>query len=336
MSSESRRGLRIALAFTSALVLAELIRIDLQLTFLAPLVAATLATGPRAPVSKLVPLPVIAWALVACAGFALQLLVGKPVVLCLMALCVFYVGFKMFQNPRTATIGLVTLVIFSIVPQTLIAGPELSADLAYWFGLNFSIAVLCEIATRTVLPDPTRPTGAPERPQLPPLAAALALLVAVILTAAFRPPAPGATMIGVILVLRADGEGAANVIHDRFVGALLGGGVAVIVWEILWLAPTLPTLATTVLLAAWPFARMIAAGGPRRGLAMKSLNVVAILMGEGFSVFFDDADDRIWTRIGGVVIGLCYGAMVLSLTGRLGPRRSDGPAAAPVAQSAAG
>ena len=40
MSSESRRGLRIALCFTAAFVLAELQRIDLQLTFLAPLVLA--------------------------------------------------------------------------------------------------------------------------------------------------------------------------------------------------------------------------------------------------------------------------------------------------------
>ena len=34
-------------------------------------------------------------------------------------------------------------------------------------------------------------------------------------------------------------------------------------------------------------------------------------MGEGFSVFYEDADDRIWTRIAGVVIGLCYAALVL-------------------------
>jgi hypothetical protein len=40
MSSESRRGLRIALCFTAAFVLAELMRIDLQLTFLAPPISA--------------------------------------------------------------------------------------------------------------------------------------------------------------------------------------------------------------------------------------------------------------------------------------------------------
>jgi NhaP-type Na+/H+ or K+/H+ antiporter len=44
---------------------------------------------------------------------------------------------------------------------------------------------------------------------------------------------------------------------------------------------------------------------------------LAILMGEGFSVFYEDADDRIWTRVGGVVIGLCYAALVLMVTRHL-------------------
>ena len=50
---------------------------------------------------------------------------------------------------------------------------------------------------------------------------------------------------------------------------------------------------------------------------MKSLNVLAILMGEGFSVFYQDADDRVWTRIAGVVIGLSYVALVIAVSRRL-------------------
>jgi hypothetical protein len=156
----------------------------------------------------------------------------------------------------------------------------------------------------------------------------------VILTGATRPPAPGAVMIGVIIVLRADGEAAANVIRDRFLAALLGGATAVLVWEVLWLAPSLPVLASATLLAAWPFARWIAAGGPGVGVAMKSLNVVAILLGEGFSVFYEDADDRIWTRLTGVVIGLCYAALVLMVArggAPVGGRSGDDRIAAPAA-----
>ena len=40
--------------------------------------------------------------------------------------------------------GLILLLVFAIVPQALIKAPELSGDLAYWFGMNFGIAALCE------------------------------------------------------------------------------------------------------------------------------------------------------------------------------------------------
>ncbi len=330
MSSESRRGLRIALCFTAAFVLAELQRIDLQLTFLAPLVAGALAVGPAVGTIRLIVLPIFAWLLVALAGVAMQFLAREPVVLGLLSLWVFYLGFRMFADPRNATLGLILLLVFAIVPQALIKGPELSGDLAYWFGMNFGIAALCEWVTRRLLPDaaPIEPVVRP--PQVPPLMAAAALWLAVTLTAMMQPPAPGAVMVGIIIVLRADGESAAHVIRDRFVAALLGGATAVVVWEVLWLAPTLPILATAILLAAWPFARWVASGGTGAGIAMKSLNVLAILMGEGFSVFYQDADDRVWTRIAGVVIGLSYVALVIAAS-----RRLTRPATLPAQASAA-
>ncbi|HET7880052.1 MAG TPA: hypothetical protein VFL55_04140 [Acetobacteraceae bacterium] len=322
MSSEARRGLRIALCFTAAFVLAELVRLDLQLTFIAPLVAGSLATGPAARVPQLVALPIIAWLLVAVAGYLLQFLADEPLVFCLFGLWVFYLGFRILADPHKATIGLVLLLVFAIVPQTLIKGPELASDLAYWFGLNFSIAAFCDWATRLVLPDRVPFTPAFRPPSVAPLVAAAALLVAVILTATMQPPAPGAVMVGIIIVLRADGESAGSVIRDRFVAACLGGASAVIVWEVLWLAPSLPVLATVVLLAAWPFAAWVAMGGPGAGMAMKSLNVLAILLGEGFSVFYQDADDRVWTRLAGVALGLSYVALVISLNQRITERRS--------------
>jgi hypothetical protein len=329
MSSESRRGLRIALSFTTAFVLAEVLHWDVQLTFIAPLVAGMLASGPAAPTGWLNALPIKVWLLVVGAGVALSFLAGKPVVLCLLGLWIFYVGFKLFQDPHKGTLGLLVLLIFSIIPQTLIKAPELSSDLARWFAENFAIAAACEWVSRRLLPDPERGGGAEAPPQLPPLVAAAALLLAVILTATMQPPAPGAVMIGIIIVLRADGEVVGNVISDRFFGAMFGGAAAVVVWEVLWLAPTLPVLASIVLLAAWPFARRVAAGGPGHGVALKSLNVLAILLGEGFSVFYEDADDRIWKRLAGVIVGLIYVALVLESTRGIAARwQADRAAAA--------
>ena len=169
MSSETRRGLRIAICFTAAFVLAELLRIDLQLTFIAPLVAGTLAAGPSAGTLRLIALPVIAWLLVALAGVAMQFLAREPVVLSLLSLWIFYLGFKLLGNPRNATLGLVLLLVFAIVPQTLIKGPELSGDLAYWFGMNFGIAAACEWVTRRLLPDVASVEPVFRPPQVAPL-----------------------------------------------------------------------------------------------------------------------------------------------------------------------
>ena len=144
MSSEQRRALRIALTFTASFIAAELLRADLQLTFVAPLVAASLACQPKVPGRVAFVLPLIAWTMVTIAGLMLQFLITKPVVVALLLLWVFWGGFTLLRSPRSGTLGLVILLVFAIVPQTLIKAPELDADLAWWFGLDFALAVAAD------------------------------------------------------------------------------------------------------------------------------------------------------------------------------------------------
>ena len=316
MSSEQRRALRIALTFTVSFIAAELLRADLQLTFLAPLVAASLACQPKVPGRVVLVLPLVAWAMVAIAGLVLQFLIEKPVALALLLLWVFWGGFTLIRNPRLGTLGLIILLVFAIVPQTLIKAPELDADLAWWFALDFALAVAADWVFRGLLPEAPLPQRIMLPPLMSPLGAAIALLLAVALTAAMQLPAPGAIIVGIIIVLRSDGGGAYGVILDRLIAALMGGAMALAVWEIIWVAPTLPVLVASLLLAAWLFARRIVEDGPGTGLATKSLSVLAILIGEGFSIFYEDADDRFGTRLAGVMIGLAYVALVVRLTQR--------------------
>ena len=316
MSSEQRRALRIALTFTSAFTAAELLRADLQLTFLAPLVAASLACQPKVPWRIALMLPPIAWSMVAAAGLILQFLIDKPVVVGAFLLWVFWGGFTLLRSPHLGTLGLITLLVFAIVPQTLIKAPELDADLAWWFALDFALAVAADGIFRALLPGPPEPSRASPPPLLSPLAASMALLFGVACTAAMQLPAPGAIIVGIITVLRTDGQSAYGVILDRFVAALMGGAMALAVWEMIWLAPSLPVLAASMLLASWLFSQRIAEGGPGAALATKSLSVLAILIGEGFSIIYEDTDDRFGTRLAGVMIGLAYVAFVMWLAPR--------------------
>jgi hypothetical protein len=315
MPSEQRRALRIAVSFTAAFILAELDRAHLQLTFLAPLAAASLACAPKPALRALFALPFVAWLLVASSGFFMLWLAEMPVVLGLLQLWIFWIGFRLLRRESMITLGLLTLLIFAIVPQTLIRAPDLSRDLANWFAVNVGLACLTEAVTRSLIGgEAPRTPAAP--PVVPPLTAAAALLLAVVLTATLQPPAPGAVIVGIIIVLRADGQAAGRLIRARFMAALAGGVAGVAVWEAIWIAPVLPVLAATVLFAAWLFARRIAAGETDALMAAKALNVLAILLGEGLSVFYEDADDRIWTRLAGVIIGLLYVAAILRFAAR--------------------
>lgn len=316
MSSEQRRALRIALTFTVSFIAAELLRADLQLTFLAPLVAASLACQPKVLGRVALVLPLIAWVMVATAGLMLQFLIDKPVVLALLLLWVFWGGFTLLRNSRLGTLGLIILLVFAIVPQTLIKAPELDADLAWWFALDFALAAAADAIFRGLLPEPPPSPRMMAPPLLFPLGAAMALLLAVVFTAALQLPAPGAIIVGIIIVLRSDGGSAYGVILDRLIAALMGGVMALAVWEIIWAAPSLPVLAASLLFAAWLFSQRIVEGGPGAGLATKSLSVLAILIGEGFSIFYEDADDRFGTRLAGVMIGLAYVALVVWLAQR--------------------
>jgi hypothetical protein len=223
----------------------------------------------------------------------------------------------------------VVLLVFAIVPQTLVKAPALNADLAYWFGFNFILAALADWIMRHLLPDMISDNPPMSAPLVSPLIASLALLLAVVMTAVIQLPAPGAIMVGVIIVLRSDGDSAAQIMSDRLIAALVGGAIALGVWQVIWWTPNLLNLALALLLATWILARRIASGGPDVGLAMKSLSVLAILIGEGFSVFYEDADDRLGTRLAGVMIGLLYVSAVIFSVRYWTLPSTDSPAPAP-------
>jgi hypothetical protein len=309
--AEARHALRITLSFTLAFVAAE--AYDIELAFLAPLMAGPLAAMPAMPVVLVPVLPVLLWLMAYAAGLALQAFHDMPLVLCVVALSVFHAGFRASTHPKMAPVAFALICMFAIIPNSLIKAPELVEDVARWFGASALIATGSVALVGWLLPGAAMSTRGPRMPPVPPFAAAVALLVAVILAASIRPSASGAVLISVIVALRADAEPADQVIHNRLMAALLGGLAAVVAWEVIWLAPSLPVLAGITALLAWQFAARIARGGPDRGVAAKGLNVLAILLGEGFSVVFEDTEDRLFTRIVAVMIGLAYALVVLSL-----------------------
>ncbi|WP_237213677.1 DUF2955 domain-containing protein [Falsiroseomonas oryziterrae] len=331
MPSDAREALRIALGFSGAFVFAE--AADIQLTFIAPLVAGTLSAGAQPSLPVLAALPVIAWVAAFVAGIALQALHGMPLVLCIVLFGIFTAAFRLCENERLAPVGLIFLVLCAIIPDALIRAPDLAEDLARWCAANFLCASIAVGLAGLLLP----PRGSAARPRLlePPISAPVAagvLLLAVVLTAGFQPPAPGAVLVGVVIALRPDRVPPRRVIGDRILAAFIGGAAAAIAWQAVWLAPDLAVFGTVTLALAWCIALRIVAPGAMRGVAMKSLNAFGILVGQGFSIFYDDTDERLWVRIAGVLIGVTYAAIALAVLRGI-PRSV--PAARPTSGGAA-
>jgi len=72
-------------------------------------------------------------------------------------------------------------------------------------------------------------------------------------------------------------------------------------------------LATATLAVSWLIARQLAGDRRWRGAASKALNAMAILQGQGLSALYDDADERFWIRLGGVMIGIAMASVALLL-----------------------
>lgn len=309
-----RRALRIAVSMALALCLAEIDPDRVQLSFLAPLAAAAMTTGAAPSVVALLALPPMVWAICTAMGFSLQLLHGMPLALGVLLFAVFLVGFRASTQPRLAVPGLLLLAIGAIVPSVLVGAPALGGDLADWMAANAAIAAVSVLVARLLVPERAiEPEPAARVPPLAPGAAAGALLAAVVLVALVRPEAGGAFLISVVLALRADVLPPGAVMRARFGAALVGGGAAWVAWQVIGLAPGLPVLFALVLLIAFLLARRFLAGGRDAGVFLKSMNAFAILLGEGFSVFFEEADERFGIRLGAVILGLLYAIAVLWL-----------------------
>jgi hypothetical protein len=98
------------------------------------------------------------------------------------------------------------------------------------------------------------------------------------------------------------------------VGAVVGGGLSVVAATVVGIAPVLPALFLVLMALAWPLALgAVRAGDLWQGAAVKSLYALGILVGEGFSPLFEDTAERLWIRIAGVLIGVCYATAAIVL-----------------------
>lgn len=314
MSSDDRALLRIALTFTMAFVAAEMS--GLEGSFIAALFAVALSTGRALPLPLLAALPIGMWSIMALVGIVVQGLATVPLVLCVVLLAVLYGGFVLSARRGLESLGLVILASFAVLPDMLVKAPELAPDFARWCAANVAIACLATLTAALLFPDSAVPQAHEDQapvPPVPPIVAACALLLAILMVVSFSPPGANAVLISAILILRADAVPPRQIIRNRVLAALMGGAAAIAVWRVIWLVPSLLVLATAIILACWLLGYGITGNDQSRDLAKKSLNVLAILLGKGMSFYLDDTDALLGSRLAGVAIGVTYSILILSI-----------------------
>lgn len=304
-----RAGLRVALAFAAALTLAE--ALDVEVGFIAPLVAVTLAAAP-VRLGLTLALPFIMGLLVTLVAVAVEGLAGMPVALVVLLFGLFVLGFAISARPGVAPLGLLILVTCAVLPNLLNSFGEATEDLTVWVISNVAIAVGCALLAGWVVGgEPVFARKADYAQPLPPLASAGVLMLAVLLVWVHEPKAAAPILFSVIITLRADGEPPGQIISDRFLGAILGGAAALLTMSLSSLAQSLLTLALAALACAFPLALLAARRGRWSGVGFKGLKAMAILTGQGLSVLYEDTASQFWTRFGGVMLGLGFVAVML-------------------------
>jgi len=313
VTEREHEGLRIALAFTGALVAAE--GLDVELSFLAPLVAG-MVTIHRTRTLLLLLLPVIAWMLALLCAVLAEIGTQLPLPLALVLLGGFWFGFRLSRGAATASAGLILLVSLSVLPDSFARLPDSVDQVTRWMMANAAIASAVVLAVSWLLPARSlEPPAISFDPPLPDGTAALALLAVVLGVWAVEPASPVPLLVSVIVLLRAEGGLAASR-TDRLVGALAGGALALAATLLTELSPSLPMLAMATLLCCWPIALAAAAGGRWRGAGEKALIAMAVLHGQGLSDFYEDTDERFGMRLFSVLVGLAIGAVLVALLRR--------------------
>jgi hypothetical protein len=309
-----RAALRLAFAVAASLTWAQ--AIDLEVSFIAPLVAAALAPLPRVPIAALLGLPVIAFGLLVAVVVMTEVLGAMPAAMAVAMFLAFLTGFRLARVARLGAVAILVLVFFAVLPDILLKAGELTDDIVGWIVRNVAIAAVSVLVAGWLFPGGAIAAPRTLRPPIAPAAAAAALLLAAWLAWVLDPPAPGAFLLSVLLMLKADGEPPDRVGRNRLYAALVGGGLAVAFEALTSFAPSLLVLPFVVLALSWPLARRIARGGPARAMWAKSLNAFLILSGQDMSVFYEDSQERLGIRIAGVMLGLLFALLALQLLTR--------------------
>jgi hypothetical protein len=308
--------------------------VDFTLAYLTPVLMAALLGPPARRMPLKAGLGFVLTIAVACgAGLVLGgLLLPYPAVFLLVMPLLLFRVFHGSTGPLPAFLATWLLIAFTAVPLVALESPAVASSVAVAIVVNAAVAVVLVWIAHALVPDPEAPAGPPPagraREQL---GADVRLRAAALSTLAVLPLyatlyvfglTSSVLMLVFVAMLATNPSWKAGLAGGRalLLGNLAGGLVAVVVYELLSMAPLLPMLGLLTFLAALLVGAGLFSDRPTAPLFGTAMSTVVLIVCSS-TASFAEADEKLSSRLLQIGAAVVYVAVAFGLVERLTRRR---------------
>ncbi|CAE6957881.1 hypothetical protein ACOMICROBIO_GDFFDHBD_04065 (plasmid) [Vibrio sp. B1REV9] len=303
-----RYGLRVTLTpwfvFVSGLV------IGWKLSFVGAVLTSLFILSPKpVPVKYAMKLIAVAYIYMIGSWYLFATMRLYPIATLLTIFVVVSLSYKILVVKKDILTVVMALLGALLIPLLMKSNPDIAWDLAVWLPNNLLIAWIVSSVVFYLLPPDDATSTAKSPPSFDESRRWLRLSVAFLPFVAFsfitdNVSAFTLTYIAVqITQFAANSSNSSKMIKDAIVGNIMGGLMAVIVYEIAVIAPFLPLVALTLLVCYALLSQQLLKGSPLAPTAMTAFTVVC---GVSFGPIMNDAEGKIIVRLTQIAFAMAY------------------------------
>jgi MFS family permease len=336
--TQRKRAARIGIGITVTFLVA--IAFNWTLAYLAPVFAAPLLQGRSAPTLRAVASLFVATFIISAAcllagGFARVF----PIPFMLSLIPALYWTFRYNQRGGSAIIAVIILCGLVVIPLAAKISWTIAWDVAASFVWNIGLALVVTVAMFTLYPPlPSEPAPAPKSVPLAgeadKRAWSMTLITGLYTIAYFsfdwtnvHTPVYIAIFVQQLSLARG-----LPVVRAYLAANLAGGLVALILYELIAMAPLFVFMAVLMLAVDLTFGRLMTSGTPKAPLAGAALSVMLLLLGGAMSPFDENASSGFFDRLGEIGAAAIYAVGALYVLEAVLPERRHMPETTDIAR----
>ena len=263
-------------------------------------------------------------------GIATMVTPYPPVML--VAVCVgTLLAYKMQMKTGDLLLAVFSVISALLIPHLAVTSPGLSSAIAFWLMVNLLVAMAASLVVFALFPEPDstdKASGPAERAtesfDLDRRLFRLALVAVPLIVAAFVFDAVTPFILIFVAIqstqLVANTGQQGSLSQGMLTANVVGGAIAVLVYEGLVIVPLLAFALVAILTALIWFARRFVAGDRQ---IISGITAFLILVGGSLMPFSDDADTKMIFRLWQLIVAFGYIWIAYAVVDRLFPERKS-------------